>query len=71
MALAKVESWSGGDRNESLLFLTKLRCLTHGDAGLIQREGGQIVSWCGCVWAGEASEMRETDLNYTIVNVER
>jgi len=71
MALAEIESLSGDDRIESLLFLTKLRCPTHGDVVLIQREGGEIVFWCGCVWAGWASEMRKTDLNYEIVNVKR
>jgi len=71
MALAEIESQSGGEWIESLLLLTKLRCPKHGDIVLIQRKGGQIVFWCGCVRAGRVCEMPAADLRYEIVEVKR
>jgi len=71
MALAEIESRSRGDRVESLLILTKLRCPKHGDIVLIQRKSGRIVFWCGCVRTERVCQMLETDQRYEIVEVKR
>ena len=71
MVVAETEPRSDGGHIESLLFLTMLRCPVHGDAVMVQRRDGQAVFWCGCVRAGEASEIRETDSRYEIVEVKR